>query len=220
MGPSAAMMDAPEQAAPDPDGETPHAFLRRVTRPWHDGVEAAFERFDLRDRQGLSGFLLAQARAVFPLEQALDAAGATALLPDWPARRRAAALRADLAALGLPAPIAPSGPFLPSRDHALGALYVLEGSRLGGRVLHRRVMNSSDVTVRSATGFLAHQVERGWPTFLAVLDGVPSTPAAKRGLQAGADLAFNLFRLAADGAEAPGLPEASTRSGLYRHAHA
>lgn len=213
--------DARSAASDSPDArESSHAFLRRVTRPWHDGVEAAFERFDLRGRDGLSGFLLAQARAVLPLEDALEAAGAAALLADWPLRRRAGALRADLARLGLRAPSESPVPALPSPVHGLGALYVLEGSRLGGRVLHRRVLGSPDPAVRSATAFLAHHVERGWPSFLAVLDGVPPTQAAQRDLQSGADLAFGLFRLAADRGGACDFAEPPTRSGLYHHAHA
>jgi heme oxygenase len=56
---------------------------------------------------------------------------------DWPGRRRASLYAADLRALGAPA--AAEGPGLPevrSTDEALGRLYVLEGSTLGGTVIH------------------------------------------------------------------------------------
>jgi len=72
-------------------------------------------------------FLAANAAAVAPLEAWAEAAGAADVLPDWPARRRAAALDADLADLGVgqaPAPISPDlGPA--SVSALFGALYVL-----------------------------------------------------------------------------------------------
>lgn len=74
-----------------------------------------------------------------PTEAALDAAGAAHLFPDWPARRRSEPLAADLADLGVPLP---STGFAPLPDDAAaisGALYVIEGSRLGGRFLARQV---------------------------------------------------------------------------------
>lgn len=74
-----------------------------------------------------------------PTEAALDAAGAQAIFPDWPQRRRRQALAADLAELGVPFPdVEPST--LPDDPAAItGALYVIEGSRLGGRFLARQV---------------------------------------------------------------------------------
>lgn len=201
-------------------GETPHAFLRRVTRPWHDGVEAAFEAFDLRTRDGLSGFLLRQATALFPLERSLERAGVAELLADWPARRRAPALAADLAQLGVEAPPWVDLPDLPTPCHMLGVLYVVEGSKLGGRVLHRRVVTSPDPEVRGVTGFLGHRHERGWPGFLTVLDAVPPDAQAWAGLRAGAWAAFAAFDAAARCDVVPRSAEAPTRSSLYHQAHA
>ena len=74
-----------------------------------------------------------------PTEAALDAAGAEAIFPDWPQRRRRAALTADLDDLGIALPAATAAP-LPDDPAAIaGTLYVIEGSRLGGRFLARQV---------------------------------------------------------------------------------
>ena len=115
-----------------------HAILRRETRAEHDRVDAAFSRF------GLSGpdyarFLAAQARAYQPVEAALEDTVVARVVPGWRAHRRADALRADLAALGMRAVASLAAPSLPTDAHALGAWYVLEGSRLGGALLARQV---------------------------------------------------------------------------------
>lgn len=79
-----------------------------------------------------------------PLEDQL-AALAPALDPAWelPARRRAHLILADLADLaGGAVPTPPQCPVLPpvaTPAQALGVLYVLEGSTLGGQVLARQL---------------------------------------------------------------------------------
>lgn len=129
-------------ALPSPtkgEGFTPHLALRHGTRAEHDRVDLLFSHVDLTKPGGYARFLRAQARAYLPVEDALDAASITDLVPDWPARRRADALRADLAALALPLPAPLPAPVLPTPAAALGAWYVLEGSRLGGALLARGV---------------------------------------------------------------------------------
>ena len=213
----------PEGGSLHPDGrvgETPHAFLRRVTRPWHDRVEAAFEAFDLRTRDGLSGFLARQSAALLPLERALERAGVAELLADWPARRRAPALAADLAQLGAETPPWVEPPECPTPCHMLGILYVIEGSKLGGRVLHRRVLASPDPQVRAATRFLGHHHERGWSGFLAVLDAAPPAAQAWADLREGAWAAFAAFDAAARLDIVPRFADAPARSSLYDQAHA
>lgn len=121
--------------------------------------------FDLAERGSYGQFLQAHAAAVSAVEAALDAAGMAALLDDWPERRRAAELAADLAALGLAAPLplafpAPAGPAA-----TWGAAYVVEGSRLGGKLLARSVATGLP------TAYLAAPQPPGaWRTFLAKLD--------------------------------------------------
>lgn len=111
--------------------------LRAGTAAEHDRVDRLFARFDLDREEDYRRFLLAQAAAFLPVEAALDAAGAAELVPDWTHRRRGNLLRADLSELGAgePPPVAP--PPLEDPAAQLGAIYVLEGSRLGGAVLKR-----------------------------------------------------------------------------------
>jgi heme oxygenase len=53
-----------------------------------------------------------------------------------------------------------------------GALYAVEGSRLGNRIILRRVMECGSEAERRATQFLAHGLEdrTAWGGFVAQLD--------------------------------------------------
>ena len=109
------------------------AALRALTQPLHDRVDAAFGAFRLDRRDDYRRFLLAHARALPAVEAAL---AAEAGLPGW--RARTPLLAADLGELdeAMPATL----PFATgSAAAAWGALYVAEGSRLGGAMLSRQV---------------------------------------------------------------------------------
>ena len=142
------------------------AALRAATADSHERVDAAFSRFDLSSADGYRRFLLAQAGALLPVEAELDQAGAETVLPDWPGRRRGAVLRADLAALNVTPPELFPGPsFLSGKAPMLGAIYVLEGSRLGGAVLKQAVPS------HFPKGFLeARQAAGSWRKLLRTLD--------------------------------------------------
>lgn len=138
--------------------------LRAATSGVHDRLDARLSRFDLSHPVDYGAFLRAQAGAFFPAEDALDAAGAAAVVADWPERRRSAALRADLAALDLPEPAPVAIPPLASPAAVLGALYVLEGSRLGGAMLVRTVPDSLPKS------FMTPGNPAAWRAFVTVLD--------------------------------------------------
>lgn len=112
--------------------------MRTATASAHVQVDDAFGAFDLNGRDGYRSFLIAQAGPLLSAEAAVDAFDPAALLPDWPDRRRSDLIRADLADLGVEPPRAE--PFeLDTDAAALGVIYVLEGSRLGGAMLARNV---------------------------------------------------------------------------------
>ena len=64
------------------------------------------------------------------------------LIPDYNSRRKSAALAADLIDLGAIVPCIATGSELPAIDNhgqALGALYVIEGSTLGGQIISNMI---------------------------------------------------------------------------------
>jgi len=87
---------------------------------------------------------------------------------DWPRRRRAALFAADLRELGAPASDeTPLLPPVPGTDEALGRMYVLEGSTLGGVFIDRHLAGLPElagVTVRSFSPY-GHDTGAMWAAF-------------------------------------------------------
>lgn len=139
-------------------------MLRLATANEHERVDAAFGGYLLSDRAQYIAFLKAQAKAFLPVEAAIEAAGPEDLISDWQERRRTPLLLRDLAALG----VVPEGvrdfPVPQSSEALLGAIYVLEGSRIGGKFLERQI--SPDFP----RAFLSSHESASWRSFLAILE--------------------------------------------------
>ncbi len=106
-------------------------------------VDAAFGSYDLSDRAAYAAFLRSHARAL----PAVEERAATV----WPTlRRQMPALAADLSALDV---AVPTGIATPGGGAAAawGALYVVEGSRLGGGMLAKMVGPGLPQSYLSAT---------------------------------------------------------------------
>lgn len=169
--------------------------LRQATAKAHAAVDEAYSTFDLAAPEGYQAFLRAQYACLAPLEAALTFAGAERLLPDWPSRRRAQLLEADLADLGAGAAAPPQlqgAPGLRLPAAIMGALYVLEGSRFGGTVLSRRVRPGMPVR------FLAVGAEPGaWRALVAALDRHLTSDGALHVAVEAAHAVFTSFETAA-----------------------
>ena len=167
--------------------------LRTATAPLHERVDAAYAAFEFGQPGSYAHFLRAHSRVLGNVEVALEQAGIAQLLDDWPSRVRRHALQADLDALGIAGPVSLPAPPLPDLASCWGAAYVLEGSRLGGQVLARR-LHQFDPT--APTGYLRHgEVARLWPRFLARLE--TTSPTAWPAMLTAAEATFELFIQAA-----------------------
>lgn len=165
-----------------------HADLRAATAADHEGVDAAFAGFDLADPRAYAAFLTAHARVLPGIEAAL--AGDPAL-PAF--RPRAALLIGDLAHLGLAPPDA-IDPAVPGASAGrFGMLYVIEGSRLGGGLLARRIAAGLPQAYLSAV-----HLPGEWRAFTHALDAAAAHD--RRWIDAaiaGAKRAFTLYARAA-----------------------
>ncbi len=169
-----------------------HASLRAATREAHERVDRAFAEHDLTQPRSYGRFLQAHAAALLPLEVALAAAGAAAMIEEWDEHRRASLLTNDLAELGLaPAP-AMTAPSLADEAELAGALYVLEGSRLGGAVLRRQVPPGLPAAFLGA-----RQTGGRWTRFVASLDQMLYSPQRLDAAIRAALDTFNCFERAA-----------------------
>ncbi|ODN68930.1 biliverdin-producing heme oxygenase [Methylobrevis pamukkalensis] len=167
--------------------------LRAETATLHDRTETVFASFDLARADHYRRYLAAQSAVFAPLEQALDDRFGS-MLADWPRRRRAAALAADLEDLDAapPPPVIDTAGW--SEAEAWGALYVMEGSRLGGVLLGRQIAaDQPGAPIR----FLSQAAPgRFWAEFLRCLEA--RAPLLEwTGIRAGAMATFRLFHDAA-----------------------
>jgi heme oxygenase len=167
--------------------------LRSATAAAHARLDERLRELDMRRLADYRRFLEASAAALLPLEAALIAAGVQRIFPDWALRSRRGAILHDLARVGGAArPLVVSGPL--DLDGVLGTMYVLEGSRLGAKVLLQTVAGSSDATVTAATAYLRHGAGRHlWQSFLALLERHAETLNDDAGAVNAARRAFDLF---------------------------
>jgi heme oxygenase (biliverdin-IX-beta and delta-forming) len=125
------------------------------------------------DMLGLGRLLTIHYDALVLLVPALERAGAEHVCPGWEGRSRLAALEEDLRVLGMRPNANPAYPPSFVREPEIwGALYAVEGSRLGNRIILRRVMECGSEAERRATQFLAHGLDdrTAWGRFLARLE--------------------------------------------------
>lgn len=165
-----------------------HGRLRLATRRCHDEVDRLYGAFDLSDRVAYADFLSAHAQSLMPLETWLARGRFSHVQP------RSDALRSDLAALGRKAEGGPALDWPATGASQWGAAYVIEGSRLGGAVLQRRVpagLPSAYLSSRHQPG--------GWRGFLARLEEEAARcgPAWMEEAVTAARNAFGLFAQAA-----------------------
>ncbi len=167
--------------------------IRDATRMSHSRLDVALSRLDLSIPLYYEGFLRSQAEALFPIEAALEAGGIERLIPDWQMRVRTPALTRDLEILGIvcnPLPM----PGFKSSAEMLGAVYVLEASRMGERVILARLAERPDSEAMNATAYLRHGFgKRFWPSFLTLLENHPAAQSDPDGVVHGAEIAFAMF---------------------------
>ena len=190
------------QAPPSSPGRPTHgttAVLRRTTRAEHQAAERAVDLAAAASSAHHYVLLLtAFATSLGPLETAVapHLAGAGApeeVLAGW---ERLPALHGDLRALDADVPPPAGRPFLPDLGTALGIAYVLEGSRLGGRVI-ARVVRAGLPTAAGALAFLEGPADALAPAarWAAVTRWLDARPAGeRRAMVAGARLAFAAVR--------------------------
>lgn len=166
-------------------------LLRTATAPAHQQLDDAVSHDLDFGPESYVRFLRGLARGIAPIEDALERRCIDTIVPDWPERRRTEALKQDLAEFGETMPAAPALISLAGLPEAIGALYVLEGSRLGSQLLLKQALASDSTIVRSATRHLAHgQGQKFWPSFVSILDASTDAQNSPDRVVSGANQAF------------------------------
>lgn len=169
--------------------------LRAETAEAHEELDRSQEGGDFAGMEEYGRFLEAQVRIFPAAEEYLAASPEFRTLSDWSDRLRAGALMSDLKALGRTAP-AP----IPFRFHdrpgfAAGIAYVLEGSRLGGKLIARKLERAG--LADAPVNFLTHGADRRfWPSCTRWLESREADEAYAKDAAAAAHATFGLFLLA------------------------
>lgn len=178
-------------SGPDIPSPLLSAQLRAQTAPQHQQTEALLGFPDTIQTLADYRLCLCKFLGLYrPLERSL------ANFSEWdqhgfllPSPNQNDCLAADLAVLGVePASVLGAAPqllpALPTFAHALGALYVLEGSRLGGRIILRALEERIGPQISGATRFFGDRgtaVGQTWLTFKTALDAFGDTRPILRG---------------------------------------
>jgi heme oxygenase len=177
------------------------ARLKASTAPLHEKIDRLLGLPDsIRTRDDYAAWLNRFLGLYEPLERSL------ATFPEWgaqsiarPLRSHGACLAADLAALGAdPAGTARAAdsllPVTANFAQAVGALYVLEGATLGGRMILRGIDARLGHDIVGATSFFGGRgdaVGPMWHAFRASLDAFGAEqPIRGQDVVAGADSVF------------------------------
>ncbi|MDO7847337.1 biliverdin-producing heme oxygenase [Hymenobacter sp. M29] len=188
------MSDVPSTPE-NPAALTILARLRAETRPYHDALEAGAFNESLRvgapTAAGTAQFLERMYGFLQPYEAALRAhEGELGAAWELPQRYRAHLIPEDLGRSaddpGLP--LCPTMPPLHTVPQLLGALYVMEGSTLGGQVINRQLERAGIPLRRYFSGY-GERTGPMWKTFGQLLTAA-ATPATADEIVASAARTF------------------------------
>lgn len=121
-------------------------------------------------------------------------------LKDYARRRKTEAIADDLKALGSTIPPFAGDEFLPPIDNylqAFGALYVIEGSTLGGKIISKMIQQHLHIDNGTGLSFFngyAEQTQQMWLEFKAVLNAAVNTDEAESIVLNAANQTFACFK--------------------------
>lgn len=176
--------------------------LRAATQEAHQDLEKAMLPLinSARDAESYGKLLRMFYSFYHPLEKGIQQHLYPDALPDYHERRKTTWILDDLKALGLddtPPPSAFAAPVITSNAQAFGALYVMEGSTLGGKIICKTIASNLGRDEKEGFRFFyGYGPEAGsrWKFFLAQLDKFSNTPHEEETVEM-ADDVFKQFRV-------------------------
>ncbi|GAA4927599.1 biliverdin-producing heme oxygenase [Mucilaginibacter defluvii] len=133
------------------------------------------------------------------LEKHIDAAIDTTLIDDYHQRRKTSAIAEDLEALNENVPVVADGdslPVLTNHLQALGALYVIEGSTLGGKIISKMIVQKLDPSHGNALSFFnsyGDDTMNMWNAFKEKMNNQAQTEAEQEVVTESANSTFRHF---------------------------
>lgn len=177
-------------------------MLRARLEARHARLDQTIGSLCFRDGIDLRHVLAIHYEALGSIVPGLERAGAALLFPGWDGRSRLCALKHAMALLqaDLPPQCVERDLSLPSEQEVWGALYAVEGSRLGNRVILRRVVAVGSDLERQATRFFADVPQDGatWPRLLERLEALDYRGEDFEAAALGATKVFDVYLSAAE----------------------
>jgi heme oxygenase len=157
--------------------------LRERTKATHEALEHSMFPF-IKNVHDISTY--AKLLQIFygyykPLQNAIDVQIDQTLFPDYPNLRKTEWILEDLTALGQTVPEIPLCKldfYIASHAAAMGALYVMEGSTLGGKIICKTIAINLEKDEKEGFKFFngyGNETGGRWKTFLASLDSYSDT---------------------------------------------
>ena len=176
-----------------------HDFLKAGTADLHARTDDLFGRIGFDTPAQYALFLIVQYEAFDEVEKLVAPYSARLQALDLQGAARGEALLADLRNLGVTVAVpAPEPDAFASLDEAAGAAYVLEGSRLGGRMLARMIRARLP---EAPLSFLDYPSPPGfWQAYIRKLDEFTVEKNRWAVILSGAIRAFGAFETRADAA--------------------
>ncbi|WP_297332568.1 biliverdin-producing heme oxygenase [Flavobacterium sp.] len=123
------------------------------------------------------------------------------IMPDIESRRKTTAIAKDLAAIGAVLPQTGSplqkAEYTGDTAFALGVMYVVEGSSLGGRVIYKNIETSLGLNESNGASYFAGYggtTGSKWKSFIDVLTGYADEHECEDEIIAGANFAFDAIK--------------------------
>jgi heme oxygenase len=182
-----------------------HERLQSRTRSLHDDAERALDlETRLSSITAYRGLLLSLWQLHAGYEAAFAAQPWSGSCIDFARRRRSDMLLSDLSVLGaLAMPATLPGPPIHGLYDAIGCLYVIEGSTLGGQIIFQRVRERLGASADGAASFFrGYGPATGsmWKQLIEAINESPAHGADADAMEAGARRTFSTFINLWDGA--------------------
>jgi len=157
--------------------------IKEATQAYHQQTEKVLvgKMKSMRSKQEYIDLLSAFYSYFGGLEQHIELYINASNLADYNDRRKTAALIDDLKALGGNIPIIAQGDDLPEISNylqAFGALYVIEGSTLGGKIISKMIQQHMHINDGAGISFFnsyGDKMQEMWDNFKAILNIVAKT---------------------------------------------
>lgn len=171
--------------------------IKEATKVAHQQLEktVVLRLKEIRSASDYADFLKHFYAYFYAVEQAITPFITPEVLADYPKRRNSSYLQQDIEDLGGDLTVLPpaKAPVIGNAAEAMGALYVLEGSIMGGPYIVQMLRKYGMETGFSFFSGYGEDTGRMWAAFTTALNAVATSPELEKAVMAKAEETFGRF---------------------------